>query len=423
MAKKINKTVLLVDSSLLGSAALDIAPFFDKVYYAVPNTDPFPHIDHDKIMAGFEKENIFWIQDYLEVVDECDFIFIPDGNYEKTVQYWQKKGKSIFGGTCDWLEDERWRARKEFIKLKLPQIKAVRVVGVDDLRDYLETVDNKWVKLSGIRGVAETHHHIDFFNSEYWINQVLVPQLGAKADDVEFIIEDDMPGIEIGIDTICIDGQYSDKVQVGFEIKDKANVSRIMDYKDAPEGIRTICEALSPILKESKYRNQFSLEIRIGEEDGKYYLTDCCPRSGIPCGSLFRGVMTNFAEMIDAGSQGNLIPAKTVDAKYAIELVLCSETARTSNLPIVIPAEVFPYVKLKTAMRKEGDVYEHIPYNKHSDAIGSIVAWGNTREEATKLLHERFDAIKCYDLSVDFSAIEIAAEKTISQAKKMGIEF
>lgn len=420
MAKK---KLLIIDCSLLGSSALDVAKHFEKVYYSVPNTDPFPHIDHDKIMAGFEKENIFWVQDYLSVIDECDLIFIPDGNFENTVKYWQNHGKDIFGGTCDWLEDERWRARKEFIKLKLPQIKAVKVVGVEDLKDYLEGETDRWVKLSGIRGVAETHHHIDFINSEYWINQVLIPQLGAKADDVEFVIEDDMPGVEIGIDAIVVDGQFSDKVQVGFEIKDKANVSRIMDYKDAPEGIRTICEALSTILKENKYRNQFSLEIRVGEKDKMFYLTDVCPRAGIPCGSLFRGVFTNFAEMMEAGSQGKLIPAKTVDAKYAVELVLCSETAKHSNLPIVIPDEIFPYVKLKTAMRKEGDVYEHIPYNKHSDAIGSIVAWGNTIEECTKLLHERFDAIKCYDLSVDFSSIETTAMKTIAQAKEMGIDF
>jgi hypothetical protein len=417
------KKLLIVDASVFQSIAVDMAEHFSQTFYCSPSYHPYPKIDKEKFLSGFEKENITLVREYLSVIDECDIVYVPDGGFGALVEYWQKHGKNIFGTTTiEWIEDDRWRARKEFIKLGLEQIKAVKVVGVEDLRDYLEGQENKWVKISNHRGTAETHHHIDWFNSSYWIEQVLTPALGAKADDEVFVIEDDMPGIEIGIDTVCIEGEYADKCIIGFEIKDKGNVSKIVDYKDVPEEIRNICTKLSPLLKEAKYRNQFSLEIRISEKDGKYYLVDPCPRAAFPAGTIVRNVMENFAEVVENGSQGKMIPIRMVDAKYAVELVLNSETAKHNNLPIEIPKDVFPFVKLRTFMRKEDDVYECIPYIG-SECIGSIVAWGNTIEECIELIHDRFDKLKCFDLEADFSALETNGLEIIKKAKKMGIQF
>lgn len=417
---KINKTVCVIDAGIFGEVAVELSKKFSRVFYCIP--DYSTNLEREKIAQGMEGVEV--IMDFHHVKKETDIFVFPDVCFGAVVDDMRSEGRNVFGtGAVESLEFDRWAAKKKMKALGLPVIESVKLVGIEDLKDYLQTVDNKWLKVLRHRDFWDTYHHLDWFHSDYWINQVLLPRIGAMADDEVFVIEDDIPGVEIGIDFPAVVGdQYSTRCLLGYEIKDQGNISRIIEYAQAPEQIRKICETMGPVLKEADYRNSLSYEIRVAESDNMFYLTDPCLRMANPASGIYRNVFSNFAQIVEEASAGKLIEPMVVDgAQYAVEVMICSDRAHDHNIPIEIPSDIRPFVKLKSACQKDETHYEHIPYNK-GEIIGSVVAWGKTIDEAIALCKERADQIKSPDAHMNFAAFDTGKEY-IKRGKKLGIAF
>lgn len=418
------KTILVIDTGgLFVAAAEELIPFFKEVFYAIPYYSCFPDVLAEKCGTGIK--GLTKVSDYNDVIDKVDVVFVPDGNLSAIVNRERNKHNiSVFGcGEMEWMELERWNARKEFLKLGLPQIKATKITGTNDLRDYLEDYEDKWVKLLRHRGLCETFHHINPFITEYKLRELEVA-LASDSDDEVFIVEDNMPGVEVGIDTYCIDGEFPEKVHLGYEIKDKAYLSVIMESAKLPEQLKKVNEAIAPAMKADKYRSVFSYEVRISEKDKTGYLTDLCLRSAFPASDIYRNTIKNFPEIIFHGAQGKMVQPEFIEnCKYGVMAVIFSDTAAEGKfLPIEIPVEIQPFVKLRSYHKKSETEFEHIPMY-HYSAVGTVLGWGNTLDEAIKLCQERFEKIVCPDLNNNISDLQSTGMKVIEKGKEMGIEF
>ena len=82
---------------------------------------------------------------------------------------------------------------------------------------------------------------------------------GPSKEDQEFILEENIPGIEIGYDGFSVDGQFPmSEMMWGVEVKDCGYCGVVVPTIDAPEPITETNERLSETMKAYTYRGFFS---------------------------------------------------------------------------------------------------------------------------------------------------------------------
>ncbi len=409
-----DKTVCVWDNGLFIELAIRLSKDFGKVRYYLPWKAAYPRSSLAIIGKGVE--GIERVLDFWDIVDSTDLFVFPDV-YDGDVQtYLRKNGKRVWGsGAGEDIELDRWGLKKLLKEIGLAVIHSERIVGLDALKKRLAQVESKFVKISKFRGDMETFHHLDYSTSLPWLDEV-AHMVGPKHVNMEFILEDFIPGIEIGYDAYTIDGKYPAMSAFGYEIKDAGYVGKVKKYTDLPEPVRTVNEKLTPWLKAHGYRNFFSTEIRIGNNRIPY-LTDPCARMGSPPGEVFIEMYKNLAEILWFGAEGTLIEPVMAD-QYAAELLITSEWGKTNWLEILFPKELRQWVKLRNLTNINGSNYV-VPQTLTSE-VGAVVAIAKTQEEAIKLVRQRADKLKGYMVTVDSGSLDKAVN-AIAEGKKYGI--
>jgi len=93
------------------------------------------------------------------------------------------------------------------------------ITGLPDLRKYLKTVEDKYIKINLWRGNGETRRSINYRIIETLLDRWEF-ELGPMKYSEKFIIEDELPDKEeIGTDRWCADGMYPKEYLSGIEIK------------------------------------------------------------------------------------------------------------------------------------------------------------------------------------------------------------
>ena len=127
----------------------------------------------------------------IDTEDEPDLWVFPH-LAETDLQYLLRSlGKKVWGsGDGHAIENDRWML-KEFLEARgLNITPSIEVVGNSDaLREHLEKVKDKWIKVSMFRGDMPTWKHTDWANSQIWWSE-LCERLGAARNEVRFIVED-----------------------------------------------------------------------------------------------------------------------------------------------------------------------------------------------------------------------------------------
>ena len=154
---------------------------------------------------------------YLNKIDV--FIF-PDLYHGPLQKHLDDMGVNVWGSRMgENLELYRETAKDILTKLGIDIGPYVVIEGTADLRKYLKSHKDKFIKVSKTRGDFETFHHEEFGITEPWLDE-LEYRIGPKKTFMRFIVEDAIePAIEVGFDGYCIDGKFSDPI-VGVEIKD-----------------------------------------------------------------------------------------------------------------------------------------------------------------------------------------------------------
>lgn len=328
-------------------------------------------------LVGRDVPGIECVDSMWSHIDDVDMIAFPDVG-DGDMQHWlREQGYVVWGsGKAEMLELDRWQFKQLLKKLGMPLVDTRHVIGLDDLEAILREEDDLYVKTSFFHGDLETYHHISWALTEPWFND-LKHRLGPHGREVELLVEAPMPGIEIGYDGYVVDGQYPKRAGWGIELKDAAYIGKASRMSDMPECLQEANAVLAEALLKLGARGNFHAELRVAE-DGTAYISDPALRCGSPpfgCMSLW---ITNWVEIVMAGAQGEIAEPEFA-APYAAEVELTSGidwSLMQHWLPLGIPKEIEPWVRLRRAMVQNGQWW-CIP-DRWLDTAGAAVGLGPT---------------------------------------------
>ena len=309
---------------------------FGKVGYFCPWESGFPDARELIIgsgLKGITREKHFW-----PVLNDYDLFIFPDCWFGDLQEYLRSINKRVWGGgSKSSLELARWKTKELVAKVGLPETDSEQIHGLENLRVYLKQNKNVFVKISALRGLGETFASDDYGQSQGQLDD-LRAKYGDLMDVVDFIVEKKIPDAkEVGCDGFCIDGEFPDNAFVGYEIKDQAYLGKLVDYDELPDEVREVNTKLSYHM--DGYRQFWSTELRNGK------LIDVTARHASPAGETFVQAFENIAEILWFGAEGKLVHARS-SAKFAAQVIICSEWAEEHCLRLFFPEEIRPFVKI-----------------------------------------------------------------------------
>lgn len=421
------KSVLVYDHGVFQPIAHRLARDFGHVYYYVPWKDANMKSIHLRIGHGFD--DIERVTDLWDVIDDVDLIVFPDVG-DGDFQVWLRdRGYKVFGSLGgDELELERFKLRQLMSKLGMPVIPFIHIRGLDKLASHLEKAEDKWVKLSVLRGDAESFHHINWRITEPRLID-MKNRLGPSAELLEFIVEDSLPdAVEIGYDGYFVAGAASRSdpelgfpriSTMGYEIKDCGYIGVSKPYLDLPKPVRYVNNQIAPTLVKYGYQGLFSTELRV-DQDGVPYLIDPTCRAGSPPSELYCEWFTNFSQIVWSAAHGELLEP-TPRSIYGAELMIYSDWCDDHWAPVYIPSVIEDRVKLSFAARLDSKTYV-VPQSFDWRKIGAVIGFGDTVQSAIADAQSAAKLIEGFELSIPEESMDQAIEQ-IEKGQSYGIDF
>lgn len=360
-------------------------------------------------LPGVEKSETFW-----DRLDEAGLIYCPDVHDYDVAELLRSTGHAIVGaGSGARLELDRMFVRELSESVGLPTINSVKIAGLTALVAYLKGVENKWVKTNIYRGNLETMHHVDYASSKAILDELAVI-LGPGAEDIEFYVEDNIEGLEGGIETFISGGTLLSPMLYGYT-DGKCSIYRVVEYADLPEPFRHIFDLILPAIASYGIRADFHTEMRYDGTNA--YLTDVTMRpSGPYIGGLMAEAMENFTEVLFGLAEG--IETKPVyPAKFGGSVQLVSDHARKRWFAIEAPGDADHWLKLNAYSKSSG--LWHV--SPGSNAIGGVVATGESVDEVVAAIEERYGMLKSAGIDPIANADDFQA--FIDESERYGIEF
>lgn len=414
-----SKCCLVVDNGLFLPIAERLArdDGFGRVLYFSPFEQGFSTINEGII--GYGLERVERVYDIWSVLNDVDCFVFPDIEHSGLQLHLESLGKAVWGsrkGDSLELFREKFHRILGDVGLDVPKFRICK--GLTELRSFLKDNEGPWfIKISRWRGSLETTKFRSWKLDEGILDGWAV-KFGPAKELIPFMVFDpiDTP-LEIGGDTFCIDGQWPDLMLHGDENKDKALVSAVTKRSEMPPQIQEILEAFGPVLSEYRYRNFWSMEVRV--KDDAAYFGDATCRAPCPAyGSQIENI-TNIAEVIYAGAQGELVQPK-FEKQFTGEVLVNMKGDRHQWGVTEIPKELSRWLKLPNSC-----VIDHLrcmpPDENHGDAVGWLIALADTVEELIATIKDKIDLLPD-GMSAD---LEPLAEllTVIAQAEDKGIEF
>lgn len=425
MNEKVNlkeKTVCMVDNGLFLEVLIKISPDFKKCYYFTPWINAFPRSNGALIGKGLEDEGIERIDYLFDYIDEIDLFILPDIYSGDLALHLQSLGKRVWSSMKgEELELLRMEAKNHFKSLGLAVQPVKEILGLDALRNYLKKNDNKFIKISTFRGDFETFQHINFRLTEPILDD-LEHRLGARQFTAKFIVEDAIDGddiVETGYDGFTVDGKFPSKAIQGYEIKDLGYAGMVKNYDEMSPLVTDFNEKISDTLREYKYRNFFSTEVRVGKDKIPYMIDACC-RCGSPPNELYQEMMTNMSEIMWYGAEGVLIEPEFC-CEYGIEVMIHSDWANDHWQALHFPPQIRQWIKLRNLTKIDGTYYI-VPNEQGLPEIGAVVAIGNSFEECIKKVKKYAEQIEGYRIDIKVGSID-EMTNVIAKGEKLGIKF
>lgn len=407
---------LFYDTGLFLPLARKLGTQFSKVYYFTHWMKGFPIVNDVVIGDGFPE--IERIDDIWDVVDQIDLAVFPDIQNAGLQLHLESMGIPVWGSrNGDKLETHRHYFHETLAKVGLPVAKYETVIGLSRLADYLVYKKNKYIKISKYRGSLETYHWRSWKqdgNTLYY----LAVRYGLVKDLIPFMVFDAIEtDLEIGGDTYCVDGQWPSIMIHGDEYKDKAYIGAVTDREDMPDQIKEVLDAFAPILKDYRYRNQWSMELRV-VDDRAYFIDPTC-RGGLPSSASQMELWGNIGDIIWHGANGELLdPVPT--AKFAAECVLKAKSEKHSWKVVEIPKALEPFCKISSACMVDG-VYGIPPDESHDEEIGWMVATGDTIAETIETMKKQSEQLPDGVHASVHPLTDLLKE--VHSAEEQGIEF
>ena len=405
-------TALIVDHGLFLPLALKLAKTYKRVLYYTPWEKDYPLLNDCIIGDGFE--NVERCNDFWKIKSEIDLFIFPDIQHSGLQLELESQDFPVWGSrNGDSLEINRQKFHKilGLIGLEVPE--HTEIHGLDALREHLKDKTDKYIKMSKFRGSFESHHWRSM-DEDSGMLDVWAVRFGPAQNVVRFIVCEpiDTP-LEIGGDTYCVDGKWPSLMLHGDEKKDKGYIGTVTKREDMPEQIQDVLTAFEPVMKECRYRNQFSMELR-----DKVFIDPCC-RGGLPSTGAQMQMWKNLPEIIWAGARGELVEPEPADQVVA-ECVLTMKSEKQAWGKTVIPDELEDDCKLGSCCKIDGAIC-FPPDDSHGEEIGWLVATGATIEDVADAMKEKVKLLPDGVSAATDSLYDLV--KSIREGEKEGIEF
>jgi hypothetical protein len=414
---------LVWDTGLFESLAVRLARDVGQVDYYVPAPGAFPKSNVYVIGRGLK--GVTRVDSPWTDMDDYDTVIFTDVGDGDLQEYLRAHDKLVFGlGKAEFLEQERAEARKALAAEGLPMPETYVLNGVEELRRFLKEHpgENWWIKISTIRGDMETQEQQGkYFLTEQWLDSMAAKNRGIKFDNAEFIVEQEIPGIEIGIDTYTVDGRIPKVGMWGLEVKAHGYCGHIQTYAAMPACIKQTTEALKGFFQDFGSRGFYSTEFRLGK-DRIPYLTDICSRCGSPPMEGEQEGYSNLAELIYLGAQGYDCEAVIDNNEpFICEAFIYSRWAERNPLTIDFPPEFDRWVKLRNYYVEDGKHFV-LPQPSEEECVGAVVGKGKTLAEAEARMSEVAESVKGLDIEVKVDMLR-KVHQTIDEAREYGVIF
>lgn len=412
----IDATLTLVDNGLFTELAVRLARDVKRVRSNVAWEAEFPTYNDRAVGSGLPE--VEWIEDpYLDkIVETTDLYLFPDIFNAGEQQLLKRAGRAVWGSnTGDELETKRvwFRGLQQELGMPVPESKVIR--GWTNLVEFLKDHGHCFIKTtSKIRGSMETKEFWNYDQAEYWLWN-LKCKLGPGAEEILFLVEEPIETpFETGIDTYCVNGKFPKTPMQGIEVKGKLILSSAQLESPTPDPLDEALSLLAPQLTERRYCNFLSAEFR-GD-----ILTDFCARAPNPGIGVEMEMISNLAEIIIAGANGELVEPE-YEFTYGIQAAVFHDDDKELWKQFRIPDEQRRWFKLMEFCKK-GELYQIIPRPPCGEKIGWVLGVGNSIKEAAAHLYENAEALKEYPFKIETSSLEDAL-KQAHEMKLAGFEF
>lgn len=415
-----DKTVLVFSDGMDMFMAERLTRDFSRVMLHTPWSSDYPRSQDDRIGEGIE--GVERVSDFWKVLDEVD-LFCFFGLYHGGLQeHLEDLGKRVWGSRCgDALERDRWGANKKLEKLGMPRPEMERIKGIEKLREYLKENEDVYIKVSDYRGDFETFHAENYDLAKPVLDE-LEHRLGEQLCDYEFIVEQPISGddvVEFGYDGWCIDGQFPDETIIGYEKKDVAYACTVKKHSQLSPLITDFTDKIVGTLKKYRYRNFIHTEGRTGKDKIPRVIDVSC-RIGSPPGEVLTELLDNLGEILWSGADGIMVQPKW-KAKFGVQIFVDSSWSENKWLAVHYPDSISKWVKLRNYTVIDG-IHYVIPKYKDFDNIGSVVAIGNTLDEAIEKVNKYAEQIKGHKVEISTASMDKLKE-VIKKGEAIGIKF
>jgi len=411
-----NATVCVIDHGLGLPVAERLARDFKRVLYFSEWETGFSTIN--AAIIGDSIPNIERCYDFWSIKDEVDLWCFPDIGHSGLQLELESQGKRVWGARkADQLETNREFFLRTLKKLGLDTPKFKVCEGISELRQVLKDKEDCFIKISKYRGSLETKHWRNWRLDENLLDLWAV-RFGAVREKIPFLVFDniDTP-LEIGGDTYCVDGQWPNLMLHGVEWKDQAYFSSVTERQEMPDSLQEVLAAFGPILKSYRYRNEWSMEVRV--KGDKFYFIDPTCRLGLPSTGSQLELWSNWSDIVWAGAKGELVEPEPI-GKFSAEVILHAKSDDGLWATVEIPDDLRRWLKLADCCEVDG-LRAWPREGGDDDTVGWLVAIGQTPQETLEHLKD-YVAMLPDGLSADIAPIaEIVKE--IEVEEKKGIEF
>jgi len=394
MAKKLK--FLIWDTGLSLAHSLRLAKDGHQVFYYTPWQTAFPRFQDYAIGLGFENEGLYKIKHFWDYIDKVDYIVFFDIGAGDMANFLRSKGYKVYGASKgERLEEERFNSRKIQKTIGLPVQQTVKVQGINNLRKYLKSNPNKYVKLDLFRGDVDSFYAKDY-ESVIMLLDEIETAFGPFKEKKAFICEDYIKAItEFGNDAFFNSRKFLTPHLFGREMSKASYVGKWTN--NLPSVLQNTLDKLTPVFQKLDYRGAFSSEERVVSKD-KSYLIDMCCRLPFPLSAGYTEAITNFTEIIVAIAEGKDIEIKPKN-KYLITLPLETQHAQNNWVKLDFNPKLLTEGKIKIRCATKIDNKYYMVKGLSTAYI--LISCCDTIKQGIKEIEEVSKEVDCVGLDKD----------------------
>lgn len=401
--------VLFIDTNLGIDHALRFAEDGHQVYIFQTGLSAFPTID--QYITGYGMHpNLSVIEDLGKVLPNVDLIVILDNIYPYFTDYLRSKGKSVFGPSnlLTTLELNKTQAYYQLKELGIGVPDGEIVYGIQNLVEFIKkNEDGKtkfFVKINKIRGNIETF----FVKSHTEVLPILSQaRLGPFLNDLEFLVQFEENGIEIGADAIvCPNGVC---LPLSYTIEEKG-CGNVAVWQSQSDFLTEFYNKIMPLVKDDDYRCFLCVE---GFFNGKEFrVIDITSRYPYPVSSLYPKFIKNYCEVIYNVANNNPIPIE-IDKEnpYLAELTVYTIDSNLWRPIYVNHPQLVNFHSDGIGFRKVikyNDLYWFVPGD---NLVYTLNAKGNSLNQTIDKIKSMIKEVTCYSIEYNDNFFNSALEK------------